>query len=159
MTSLLRGTLAIAVFAALASAPALAADKAAKPIDLAQAMELVATTYPGRVIAGQTDAAAGDRLHHHVDVLLVNGNVAKFDVDAVTQRIYNRQPAEAPPPAVSLEQAVRKVQASKGKVLAAEFDPSPAPHYHMTVRSRVGKVSRLDVDMKTGEIKPHAPRT
>ena len=160
MKSLLRTTLAIAVAAAFAGS-AIAADAArGKPLDLAQAMDLIAKTYPGRVIAGQTDLAGGDRAHHHVDMLLANGRVAKFDVDARSQRIYNRLPPEdGPAAAVSLEEVVRKVQKSHGQVLAAEFDPDPAPHYHMTVRTTKGALTRLDVDPTTGVVKPHKPRT
>ena len=159
MKAIHRTTLAIA-FAAFLAAPAFAADAKARPLDLAQAMDLIAKTYPGRVISGQTDASGGDRMHHHVDILLTNGRVAKFDVDAGSQRIYNRLPAEDGPAAgVSLVQAVRSVQKDHGKVLAADFDPDPAPHYHMTVRTRKGELSRLDVDVATGEAKPHTPRT
>ena len=144
--------------AALLSAPALGAQGTAKPLDLAGAMELIARTYPGRVISGQTDAAGGDRLHHHVDVLLANGRVAKFDVDAATQRIYNRlPPEEGATPGLSLEQAVRKMQQAKGPVVSAEYDPDPAPHYHMTVRSTKG-LARIDVDPATGQATPHKPR-
>ena len=160
MNVFLRNTLtALAVAGAFAGS--VVADAArAKPLDLAQAMDLVAKTYPGRVISGQTDVAGGDRTHHHVDILLTSGRVAKFDVDAKTQRIYNRlPPEEAPAAAVSLEEAVRKVQKSRGSVLSAEFDPDPAPHYHMTVRTAKGALTRLDVDPATGLAKPHKPRT
>ena len=160
MNALLKATLALAVTGALAGS-AIAADAAkAGSLDLAQAMDLIAKTYPGHVIAGQTDLAGGDRVHHHVDMLLANGRVAKFDVDARTQRIYNRlPPEEGPTAAVSLEDAVRKVQKSQGRVLSAEFDPDPAPHYHMTVRTTKGALTRLDVDPSTGVAKPHKPRT
>jgi uncharacterized membrane protein YkoI len=155
-----RSVLAFSV-AALFTAGALAANTPkSPPLDLAQAMELIAKTYPGRVISGQTDASGGDSTHHHVDVLLANGRVAKFDVDARTQRIYNRLPPEEGPAAVvTLEQAVRKVQKDRGRVLSAEFDPDPAPHYHMTVRTPKGELTRLDVDVATGEAKPHRRRT
>ena len=153
-----RSTLALAV-AAMFAAPLMAAD-AAKPLNLAQAMDLIAKTYPGRVISGQTDAAGGDRAHHHVDILLANGRVAKFDVDAKTQRIYNRLPPEEGSAAgISLEDAVRRVQKDRGPVLAAEFDPDPAPHYHMTVRTKNGQLTRLDVDVATGKATSHKPRT
>lgn len=161
MNAKLRNTLAAAVFATLAAAPVLAAEAAGqKPLDLAQAMDLVAKTYPGRVIAGQTDPTGGSRAHHHVDVLLVNGRVVKFDVDARTQRIYNRlPPEEAPAMTVSLEDAVRAVQKKTGRVLAAEYDPDPSPHYHMTVRTPKGELTRLDVDVDSGVAKPHRPRS
>ncbi|HEX5129784.1 MAG TPA: PepSY domain-containing protein [Usitatibacter sp.] len=149
---------AVATVASFAAPAALAAD-AGKPITLVEAMDLVANTFPGQVIAGQTDTVGGDRMHHHVDFMLPNGSVARFDVDAADQRIFNRQPPEPSPASVSIEQAVRKVEQSKGRVVAVEFDPSPTPHYHMTVLARGGKASRLDVDVHTGEIKPHAPRT
>jgi uncharacterized membrane protein YkoI len=159
MKAIYRSTLALAV-AALLAAPAIAAEAKARPLDLAQAMDLVAKTYPGRVISGQTDASGGDRMHHHVDILLTNGRVAKFDVDAASQRIYNRLPAEDGPAAgITLEQAVLKVQKDRGRVLSAEFDPDPAPHYHMTVRTKKGELTRLDVDVGTGEAKAHTPRT
>lgn len=162
MKSFNRSALAVAVIAILAALPAAAADAAAsRPLDLAQAMELVAKTYPGRVISGQTDPVGGDRSHHHVDVLLINGRVAKFDVDARTQRIYNRlPPEESPASTVALEDAVRKLQAkTQGRVLAAEYDPDPAPHYHMTVRMPKGALARMDVDVTTGESRPHRPRS
>lgn len=158
MKASIRYVAALATVAAFTS-PGLLAAEAAKPITLVEAMELVANSFPGQVIAGQTDTVGGDRMHHHVDFMLPNGSVARFDVDAADQRIFNRQPPEPSPASVSIEQAVRKVEQSKGRVVAVEFDPSPKPHYHMTVRSRVGKVSRIDVDVHTGELKPHAPRT
>ena len=153
-----RSIVVIATVAAFAAPVALAAESV-KPLTLVEAMELVAKSYPGQVIAGQTDPVGGDRMHHHVDYMLPNGNVARFDIDAGNHRIYNRLPAEPSPASVSMEQAVRKVEGTKGQVVSVEFDPSPQPHYHMTVRSRLGKVSRLDVDVNTGEIKKHAPRT
>jgi uncharacterized membrane protein YkoI len=160
MRILSRSMIALAVAGAFAGA-ALAADAAKPaPLDLAQAMDVVAKAYPGRVISGMTDAAGGDRTHHHVDMLLINGRVAKFDVDAHSRRIYNRLPSEeAPAAAVSLEDAVRKVQKSNGRVLSAEFDPDPSPHYHMTVRTPKGELTRLDVDLATGEARRHRPRT
>ena len=89
---------AAAVVALFAAAPAFAADAAKQqPLDIAQAMEPVAKTYPGRVIAGQTDPTGGSNIHHHVDVLLANNRVVKFDVDARSQRIYNRLPPEEAP--------------------------------------------------------------
>lgn len=155
-----RNKIALSFVAAWLAAAACTAEAKDRPLDLAQAMDLIAKTYPGRVISGQTDASGGDRLHHHVDILLTNGRVAKFDIDATSQRIYNRLPPEdAPAAAITMEQAVRKVQKDRGTVLAAEFDPDPAPHYHMTVREKKGVVSRLDVDVATGEAKPHRPRT
>ena len=153
-----RYIVAIATITAFAAPGVLAAD-AAKPITLVEAMELVANSFPGQVIAGQTDTVGGDRTHHHVDFMLPNGSVARFDVDAATQRIFNRQPPEPSPASVSIEQAVRNVERSEGRVVAVEFDPSPTPHYHMTVRSRLGKLSRFDVDVHNGEIKQHLPRT
>lgn len=153
---------AAAVVALFATVPAMAAGPSnARPLDLAQAMELVAKTYPGRVIAAQADPIGGDRSHHHVDVLLVNGRVAKFDVDAVTRRIYNRlPPEEAPDSAITIGDAVKKVEAStRGRVVSAEFDPDPLPHYHVAVRLPKGKLARLDVDATTGVARPHAPRT
>jgi hypothetical protein len=153
-----RYVLGVAVVTAFA-APGVLAAETAKPIAIVEAMELVANSFPGQVIAGQTDTVGGERLHHHVDFMLPNGSVARFDVDAANQRIYNRQPPEPSPASVSMQQAVRKVQQSRGQVVAVEFDPSPTPHYHMTVRSRLGKLSRLDVDVHTGDIKPHMPRS
>jgi len=147
---------------ALATLPTFSANPAnSRPLDLAQAMELVANTYPGRVIAGQADPVGGDRSHHHVDVLLTSGRVAKFDVDAVTHRIYNRLPPEdAPASAVSIGDAIKKVEAqTKGRVVSAEFDSDPAPHYHVAVRLAKGKVARMDVDATTGIARTHAPRT
>ena len=159
MKAIIRSTLAIAVAATFAATSFAAGAPEAAPLDLAQAMELVARTYPGRVIAGQTDASGGDRTHHHVDLVLANGRVAKFDVDAKSRRIYNRlPPEEGPAAAVPLEGAVRKVQQSHGKVLSAAFDPDPTPHYHMTVRTVKG-MKRIDVDVATGAVQAHKPRT
>jgi len=157
-----RTAIAAAVAALLVTLPAMASNAAkTRPLDLVQAMDLVAKTYPGRVIAGQTDTVGGDRAHHHVDVLLVNGRVAKFDVDAVTRRIYNRLPAEdALPSEITIAEAVKKVEFdTQGRVLSAEFDPDPAPHYHVAVRLKTGKVARLDIDATTGAVRSHAPRT
>lgn len=162
MPRLNRSAMAAAMVALFATLPALAVGPAnPRPLDLVQAIELVAKTYPGRVIAAQADPIGGDRSHHHIDVLLSSGRVAKFDVDAVTRRIYNRlPPEEAPESAISIGEAVKKVEArTKGRVVSAEFDPDPAPHYHVAVRLPKGKIARLDVDATTGAERPHAPRT
>lgn len=133
----------------------------ARPLDLQGAVDLVAGTYPGRVVAAQADPAGGEGLHFHVDTLLPHGRVARFDVDAGTHRIYNRLPAEeAPEGVLSLNEAVKKVgQEIRGDVVAAEFDPDPRPHYHMSVRLPGGHFTRLDLDLATGKAVKHAPRT
>jgi uncharacterized membrane protein YkoI len=157
-----RNAVAASVIAAFFALPAMATQVEAKrPMDLAQAIDLVAKTYPGRVVAGQADAIGGDRMHFHVDIVLVNGNIAKFDVDGVTQRIYNRLPPEDSAAAgLSLGEAIRKVQGKTGgRVVSAEYDPDPAPHYHVAVRTPQGKLARLDVDAATGESRTHKPRT
>ena len=153
---------AAAMVALFATLPAMAAGPAnPRPLDLVQAMELVGSTYPGRVIAAQADPIGGDRSHHHVDMLLANGRVAKFDVDAVTRRIYNRlPPEEAPASPVSIGEAAKKAEArTGGRVVSAEYDPDPAPHYHVAVRLPKGKVARIDVDAASGAARTHAPRT
>lgn len=155
-----RKMLAAAVFAALVM-PAVAADAPKRPLDLGQAIELINKTYPGRAIAAQSDPTGGEGIHHHVDVLLANGRVAKFDVDARSHRIYNRLPPESGPDTpVSLADAVKKVQSqTKGRVVSAEYDPDPRPHYHMNVRGPKGEVSHLDMDLETGKTARHVPRT
>lgn len=155
-----RTLIAAAFFAALATVPAVAAEAAA-PLDLRGAIELVSTTYPGRVVAAQADTTGGEGLHFHVDTLLPHGRIARFDVDARTHRIFNRLPAEeAPESALPLADAVRKVQhQTKGRVMAAEFDPDPQPHYHMSVRLPGGQVTRLDLDLATGKAVKHTPRS
>jgi len=132
----------------------------AKPLDLQGAADLVAGTYPGRVVAAQADPTGGEGLHFHVDTLLPHGRVARFDVDAGTHRIYNRLPAEeAPEGVLSLNEAVKKVQQEiPGDVVAAEFDPDPQPHYHLSVRLPGGHFTRLDLDLATGKAVKHAPR-
>jgi uncharacterized membrane protein YkoI len=150
---------ALALVAGISTA--FAADPPKRSLDLAQAIELIAKTYPGRVIAAQADPTGGDALHYHVDVLLANGRVAKFDVDARTQRIYNRMPPEeSPETTLTLADAVKKVQSqTRGRVLSAEYDPDPRPHYHMNVRGPKGQLTRLDLDIATGKAAPHRPRT
>ena len=64
---------------------------------LPEAVALVGSTYPGRVISAQVDNTQGDALHYHVDFALDNGHVAKFDVNARTKVIANRMPAEPVP--------------------------------------------------------------
>lgn len=152
-----RNLIAAAAFAALATVPALAAA----PLDLRGAVELVSSTYPGRVVAAQADPTGGEGLHFHVDTLLPNGRIARFDVDARTHRIFNRLPAEeAPEGGLPLADAVKKVQSqTKGRVMAAEFDPDPQPHYHMSVRLPGGQFTRLDLDLATGKAVKHMPRS
>lgn len=152
--------IAAAVLAALATLPAVAAEAAA-PLDLRGAVELVSNTYPGRVVAAQADPTGGEGLHFHVDTLLPHGRIARFDVDARTHRIFNRLPAEeAPDGAMPLADAVKKVQReTKGRVMAAEFDPDPQPHYHMSVRLPGGQFTRLDMDLATGKAMKHMPRS
>lgn len=67
------------------------------PLDLSGAVELIGSVYPGRVVAAAADAGDGARQHYHVDLLLPGGNVVRFDVDAETRRIDNREPGEAAP--------------------------------------------------------------
>jgi uncharacterized membrane protein YkoI len=156
-----RNLIAAAVFAAFATVPAIAADAAKAPLDLRGAVELVSGTYPGRVVAAQADPTGGERLHFHVDTLLPHGQIARFDVDARTHRIFNRLPAEeAPEGALTLGEAVKKVQnQTRGRVMAAEFDPDPQPHYHMSVRLPGGQFTRLDLDLASGKAVRHAPRS
>jgi hypothetical protein len=145
-----------AAFSAAVTLPALAA-----PLDLQGAVDLVAGTYPGRVVAAQADPTGGEGLHFHVDTLLPHGRVARFDVDAGTHRIYNRLPAEeAPEGVLSLNEAVKKVRDEiRGDVVAAEFDPDPQPHYHVSVRLPGGHFTRLDLDLATGKAVKHMPRS
>jgi hypothetical protein len=158
-----RHLIAAAAFAALATVPAVAAiaADAAAPLDLRGAIELISGTYPGRVVAAQADTTGGEGLHFHVDTLLPHGSIARFDVDARTHRIFNRLPAEeAPEGALPLADAVKKVQQhTRGRVMAAEFDPDPQPHYHMSVRLPGGQVTRLDLDLATGKAVKHTPRS
>lgn len=159
-----RTLIAAAALAASTSvlAVAVAADAVPKgPLDLQGAVELIGATYPGRTVAAQADQTGGERLHYHVDVLLPNGRLARFDVDANTRRIYNRLPAEeAPDTALPLADAVKKIQAvTNGRVLAAEYDPDPKPHYHMSVRLPGGQLTRLDLDLASGQAAAHLPRS
>lgn len=155
-----RKMLAATIFAAFVI-PAIAADAPKRALDLGQAIELINQTYPGRAIAAQADPTGGDGAHYHVDMLLSNGRVAKFDVDARSHRIYNRVPPESGTDVpVSLGDAVKKVQSqTKGRVVSAEFDPDPRAHYHMNVRGPKGQLSRLDFDLETGKIARHLPRS
>jgi uncharacterized membrane protein YkoI len=139
----------------------LAADAAKAPLDLTGAIELVSSTYPGRTVAAQADPTGGEGMHYHVDTLLPNGRLARFDVDARTHRIYNRLPAEeAPADALSLKDAVKTVQKqTRGRVLSAEYDPDPQPHYHMNVRLPGGQLTRMDLDLANGKAVKHAPRS
>lgn len=156
-----RTLVAAALVAAFTTLPALATEARKPPLDLAQAIELVSQTYPGRVIAAQADPVGGDAMHYHVDLLLPNERVARFDVDARTHRIFNRlPPEETPQGTLSLVEAVKKVQSeTRGRVISAEYDPSPVPHYHMNVRGRRGQLTRLDLDIETGTAALHKPRT
>jgi uncharacterized membrane protein YkoI len=144
----------------LLSAAALCAALPAAALDLPGAVELVARTYPGRVVAAQVDASGGESLHYHVDMVLPNSRVAHFDVDGASGRIFNRLPAEEAPQAIpTLQDAMKKVQAStQGRAVAAEFDPDPSPHYHVNVRLAGGKLARYDIDASTQAVSPHAPR-
>lgn len=156
--ALLAAALAIAL-------PAVAAENARPPagaraLDLPGAVDLIARTYPGRVVAAQADASGGDALHYHVDLLLPNERIARLDVQSATGRITNRLPPESMAAALpSLQDAVKKVEAAtQGRSVAAEFDPDPAPHYHVNVRLPGGKLARYDVDVATRAVAPHAPR-
>ncbi len=155
-----RKMLAATVLAAFVI-PAIAADAPRRPLDMGQAIDLINQTYPGRAIAAQADPTGGDGVHYHVDALLSNGRVAKFDVDARSHRIYNHLPPESGPDVpLSLADAVKKVQSqTRGRVLSAEYDPDPRPHYHMSVRGPKGELSRLDLDLETGKAARHVPRS
>lgn len=158
MTS--RPILAALAGAILVSLPALAAEAPARPLDLAASVEMITKTYPGRVVAAQADASGGDALHYHVDVLLPNDRLARFDVNASTGRIYNRLPPESlAEGTIGLQDAVKAVEAkTRGRAVAAEFDPDPAPHFHVNVRLPGGKLARFDLDTATRAIAPHQPR-
>jgi hypothetical protein len=61
-------------------------------------------------------------------------------------------PAGAPP----LVDAVRAVEAmSRGRVVFAEIDLEPRPHYHMNVRLRSGKRARYDFEFETRKVVLH----
>jgi hypothetical protein len=153
-----RTLFAAALFAAFATLPAVAADVAKRPMTLADAVELISTTYPGRTIAAQADPTGGSGMHYHVDLLLPHGSVASFDVDARTRRISNRlAPEDVPGSKTSLSDAVKQVQAlTRGHVVSAEYDPIPQPHYHMNLRTPQGGLTRVDYDLESG--KPGRPR-
>lgn len=160
--SVLRAAFAAATAATL---PAFAGEvpapaNAARPLDLPGAVDLVGRTYPGRVIAAQADASGGESLHYHVDLLLPNSRVARLDVDSATGRIFNRiAPEEMPAAAPAMQDVLRHVEATtKGRVVSAEFDPDPTPHFHVNLRMPGGKLARYDVDAATQAISPHARR-
>ena len=159
---MLRRTAIAALVATAFAAPALAARPAAPQpeIDLGQAIELVAQEFPGRTIAAQVDPVGGESVHYHIDVLMPTGRVAKLDVDARTRKIVSRMPPEETSEGViSLGDAVRATQRStKGRVVSAEYDPDPRPHYHMNVRLPKGKLARYDLDLETRSLAAHARR-
>lgn len=157
-----RIALAALVAAALGAAPAIAA-KARAPqaaIDISQAIELVSQEFPGRTIAAQVDPVGGESVHYHIDVLMPTGRVARLDVDASTRKIVSRMPPEeAPADALTLGDAVKAVQKKTGgRVVSAEYDPDPQPHYHMNVRLPKGKLARYDMDLQTRALAAHKPR-
>ena len=123
--------------------------------DLPAAVALVEQTFPGRVVAAQSDATGGDALHHHVDLLLPHGAVAQFEVEAGSGRILSRASSEAGSAAtLALADAVGKVkQETQGDVVAAEFSPDPTPHYKVNVRTTRGELKRLAVDLETGALR------
>jgi uncharacterized membrane protein YkoI len=125
-------------------------------LDLGDAAALIARTFPGRVIAAQSDATGGEALHHHVDLLLPHGAVVKLDVDARTGRIANRGvPEETPASVMPLTEALLKVKRqARGEVVAAHFDPDPSPHYHVNVRVSGSELKRYQVDAETGALTP-----
>jgi uncharacterized membrane protein YkoI len=116
-------------------------------LDLGEAVALIESTFPGRVIAAQCDSTGGDALHHHVDMQLPNGAVARFDVDGRTGRIVNRPIPEESTPPFGLQQVVSHVrQQMPGEIVAAEFDPDPRPHYHVNMRLPDGRLAKLELD-------------
>lgn len=145
--------LAAAFAAPAADAPA---HRATHPLDIAQAIELVARDYPGQAIAAQVDPVAGDSVHYHVDVLFPTGKMARLDVDSRTRLIVSRMPPEDPVGAPPLVDAVRAVEArSRGRVVFAEIDLAPRPHYHMNVRLRSGRIARYDFEFETRHVVVH----
>jgi hypothetical protein len=64
------------------------------PLDVKAAAALIARTYPGRVVAAESDPTAP---HYHVDLLLPHGSVVRFDVDRDTHDIHNHRPDESEP--------------------------------------------------------------
>jgi uncharacterized membrane protein YkoI len=153
---------ALAIAAAFATTSAFAAGPHAIRglLDLPGAVDTVIQAYPGRVIAAQLDASGGESTHYHVDVLLPNGKVAKLDVDARTRQIVSRMPPEEnAAETLPLAEAIKLAQASsRGKVISAEYDPDPVPHYHMNVRLPRGAVARFDLDISTGKLERHRVR-
>lgn len=141
---------------ALAAAPAMAADSPlrAQPMKLADAVAYVQSQYPGEVIAAELDATGDKSPHFHVDVRFPHGRTAKLEVDALTRRIASRQPpAELPPGAMTLPQAVQYVtQRLDGQVTTAELDASDglSPHYHVDFRMADGRTARFRLDPVTG---------
>lgn len=145
--------------AAFAMPAAAAPVRARPPLDLAQAIEFVARDYPGQAIAAQVDPVAGDSVHYHVDVLFPTGKMARLDVDSRTRLIVSRMPPEDPVGAPPLVDAVRAVEArSRGRVVFAEIDLDPRPHYHMNVRFRSGKTARYDFEFETRKVLLHPLR-
>jgi hypothetical protein len=69
-------------------------DAAKSQLDLQGAVDLISSTYPGRVVAAQADPSAP---HYHVDLRLPQGSIVRFDVDRDTHRIDNHQPDNSEP--------------------------------------------------------------
>ena len=143
----------------LALTPAIAAEP--KGVDLASAIEEVTATYRGSVVSAQTDPIGGDTMHYHVDLLLPDGSLAKFEFDPKTQRVSKRMDAQMEAaPGAGLADAMKKVQAqTKGTVVSAEFHAKPKPHYHMNIAMTGNGFARVNYDIESGKIerrKPHS---
>ena len=143
----------------VAPADSIAKARAPEQLTLTDAVTLVASRYPGRVVSAQVDPVQGDARHVHVDVLLPNEKTLMVEVSTATGAIRNRIAPEPGPDSLTLVHALQYVQSrTPGRVVAVEYDKEPLPHYHVNVLRPNGEIVRLDYDLATRKLTRHVPR-
>lgn len=149
-------TLAFAAIA-LSSATAFAANASseARPLQLAEMVAHMESTFPAEVTAIQLDASGDKPAHYHVDILFPEFGLMKWDVDARTLNIAMHDTAPPITGSATMFEAAALISAHvSGTLTRAELHSSDdvPPHYDIDVRLPQGEIARLKVDSATRQI-------
>jgi uncharacterized membrane protein YkoI len=137
------------------SASAAATSPAGSPIGLGEAVVLLQSRYPGKVMAIEFDASGDKPAHYHVGMLFAESGSVTVDVDAVTLEIASRHDTPLAPGSATLADAASLLATElPGDVLVAKVDATAGAkvHYDVDVRLPQGSIARLKVDAATRQI-------
>jgi hypothetical protein len=140
---------------AAVSAAAVGAGPApnAHPLQQAEIVAYMESTYNAKVTAIQSDASRDNRPHYHVLIESAQSGLRRLDVDAVTRKVTPHKTGPLTASSATLSEAAMLVATHlRGgyQVIAIEYDigDGTAPHYDVDVRVP-GGIALLKVDAAT----------